>query len=103
MKEQISMEFARELLDEIEVFFKANPLNEKHNGYTELNWTYDLDRTFKNWKQKGYIKQSREEEIRGKIEEEKTAKYPINYQYFYREAIELIKILDNKIKEKNNE
>ena len=107
-KEQISEEFAKELLKLIKdgnwrIYFEGISLEEMLNQeiYSIKDIEYNIiNRILKYWKQKGYIKQSREEEIREKIEEEKTANYPINYEHFYREAVELIEILDNKEKNK---
>ena len=87
MKEQISEEFADKLLEDY--FFGDKP--DFRSCKKEMK---------QRWKKQGYIKQSREEEIRELIKEEKTAKYPINYEHFYREAVELIEILDNKEKNK---
>ena len=42
---------------------------------------------------------SREEEIRQNIAEERASLYPVNYEYFYKEAIELIEILDKRLED----
>jgi hypothetical protein len=88
-KEQINEEFAKELINNITIsqWKEWRPVNIEATKYE----------TFKNWKQKGYIKQSREEKIRGELKELDDGNIPFpNYEYYYFKAIELIEILDNK-------
>jgi hypothetical protein len=82
--DQISEEFARELLSNI---FKNN-LNISVNGYIKLDRNGIVDY----WKQEGYIKQSREDELREKISK-LTPSYEVGL------CLDLIEILDNKPKE----
>jgi DNA-binding transcriptional ArsR family regulator len=80
-KEQISEEFARNIIESIFI------------GYSKDT----IDYWIKCFKQKGYIKQSREEKIRGELKELDDGNIPFpNYEYYYFKAIELIEILDNK-------
>jgi hypothetical protein len=83
MKEQISEELLNEIIDELMRCISLNIIDRR-----EL---------YNNIKQKGYIKQSREEKIRGELKELDDGNIPFpNYKYYYFKAIELIEILDNK-------
>ena len=89
-KEQISIEFARKLFGD-------------WSGLICNGESFESG-VLKMWKQKGYIKQSREEEIREKIKNyEKSVCYPnketTQYEYMQYQK-ELIEILDNKAKNK---
>jgi len=89
MMETISEEFAREILS-----FIGNGIDMLHSKWVEL--------VIGSWKQKGYIKQSREEEIKQKLKTGYTVilgnndnKSLLKYIGMQRELIE---ILDNKLK-----
>lgn len=78
--EQISEEFARELIDNINVNSNAKEM------------------LLKLWKQKGYIKQSREDKIRKKIDESRILGTKLKIVVKLQK--ELIEILDKKLEEK---
>ena len=81
-EEKISEELARELIENIQFYF--NPDGIMYNC-TE-------SQTIKAWKQKGYIKQSREDEIREIIK---------NHEHVTTDIVmELISILDKRLKDK---
>lgn len=85
MKEQISEEFARELLSSMQF-----------DGRLSILTTLEI------WKQEGYIKQSREEEIRGELERLYSNCNNIEKRVIFRAfqlQKELIEILDNKDKQ----
>jgi len=107
MKEQISEEFAMELLSKI---FKTDLLIFE-NGYQRLNRLEIIQR----WKADGCIKQSREEEIRERIDNlyeiyEKNFANGFPFPREFEEYVlvmtniknnqkEIIEILENKLKE----
>ena len=105
MKEQISEDFAKELIANIIVEEEASTFyvkREKIGG----DWiTIHSSVILNHWKQKGYIKQSREEEIREEIEEFINSTYFANCVAIFTKnkidlLVELIEILDNKDKNK---
>ena len=87
---KLTKEQARELLKNIWYRFDNNGIDIKET----------IKLTIKKWELENYIEQSREEEIREKLNMYSDSEYPFNKD---KEKIllqdELIKILDNKIKE----
>jgi hypothetical protein len=84
-KETISEEFARELLEDT---------------YGDF---WHPDKLLKHWKRKGYIKQSREEEIREELKRlQDDISYRIDQGSNYQNKLyyELVEILDKRLEEK---
>lgn len=90
---KLTEEQAEELCKNIQYYLSSTGIAE------EDTITY----TMKAWKQKGYIKQSRENELKDKLKLIYDKNYNINYCNVEKALIlqrELIEILENKIKEK---
>lgn len=90
---------ARELLKNMVV--DANIIDVRIEGiyFGNIGRQFSIDEIINSWKQKGYIKQSREEDIRERIEKIKNKEAAYNSMVLSNLKDELISILDNKIKD----